>query len=129
MIVYSKEYIADNKVMRRDVFKDGKVKVEYVRDIEFKDTKKYPNLRLNVDPVDLIHMPSIAKEVIETVVEIQLKDDINLFDKQIESIKPNTIDDIKKIVDTLGDIEKQEEKKKRRKKNEEIVLPKPEDLD
>ena len=116
MIVYSKEYIAGTKVMRRNVYNDGTVKIEYVRDIEFKDTKKYPNLKLNIEPVELINSPKIAKE------------DKEYLEKQVESIKPDTLEDIKKIVDTL-EVEKTEDKKKRKKKNEEVILPKPELLD
>lgn len=103
MIVYSKEYIADTKVMRRNVYNDGTVKIEFVRNIDFKDTKKFPNLKLETSVIE---------------------------EKPVETIKSNTLEDIKTIVDTLGEVEKIEDKRRssRKKKNEELILPKPEDL-
>lgn len=98
MIIYSKEYIANTKVMRRDVHDDGSVKIEYVREAEFKDTKKYPNLKLNIPVVET---PKIEKEVIEAPV------------------KPEPLEDVKKIVETLGDMEKTEEKQKKRQRKKE----------
>jgi len=115
MIIYTKEYIADNKVMQRNVYFDGKIEVKYLRDVEFKDTKKYPTLKINKPLEKLIEENQIkhVKNIVESMNEIDLKNQKN----------------IEESIELSKEVTKEIDKRKRKKKNEEIVLPKPEDVE
>jgi len=105
-IVYFKEYIAGTKVMRKVVFADGTTKIEHIRDMEFRDTKTFPELKIE-EPV-----------VIEKTVVAEQKEKIQIEEKP--KIKNEELKDIFKGLD--------KRKKKKVIEEEVISLPSEEEL-